>query len=49
MKEFFGFSVRCADGVSIDELAPSCPNLKIGVAAVHEIRVFGYDIVVTFS
>jgi hypothetical protein len=27
---FFGFSVQCAAGVTIEELAAWCPNNKIG-------------------
>jgi len=43
----FGFSVQCADEVLLDRLAGWCPNKKLGVATVGEIRTLGYDVVVT--
>jgi hypothetical protein len=46
---FFGFSVQCVEGVSLEQLAYWCPNQKIGVTTVGEVRVLGYDVVVTSS
>jgi hypothetical protein len=43
----YGFSVQSADQVPFDELASWCPNKKVGVATVGEIRALGYDVVVT--
>jgi hypothetical protein len=43
----FGFSVQCADGVPLEELAALCPNRRIGITTVGEIRLLGYDVVVT--
>jgi hypothetical protein len=43
----YGFSVQCADEVPLDRLAGLCPNWKVGVATVGEIRFLGYDVVVT--
>jgi hypothetical protein len=43
----YGFSVQCADKLSLDQLAGVCPNRKVGVATVGEIRVLGYDVVMT--
>jgi hypothetical protein len=43
----FGFSVQCAEGVPLDELAKWCPNRRIGVTTIGEIRALGYDVVVT--
>jgi len=43
----YGFSVQCADAVPLDRLASLCPNKKVGVTTVGEIRVLGYDVVVT--
>ena len=37
----FGFSVQCADEVPLDRLAGWCPNKKVGVATVGEIRAYG--------
>jgi energy-coupling factor transporter ATP-binding protein EcfA2 len=33
--------------VALDGLASWCPNKKIGVTTVGEIRVLGYDVIVT--
>jgi hypothetical protein len=44
---WFGFSVQCAHGIPLDELAAWCPNRKIGITTVGEIRALGYDVVVT--
>lgn len=44
---YFGFSVQCAVGRSIEELASFCPNNKVGVTTVGAIRDLGYDVVVT--
>lgn len=44
---FYGFSVQSADGISLEELASWCPNNKIGVTTVGEIRGLGYDVVMT--
>lgn len=46
-QEVFGFSVQCAVGVSLEELAFWCPNNRIGMTTVGEIRRLGYDVVVT--
>ncbi len=43
----FGFSVQCAERVPLERLAGWCPNKKVGVTTVGEIRVLGYDVVVT--
>jgi hypothetical protein len=43
----FGFSVQSADAVALEELAAWCPNRKIGITTVGEIRALGYDVVVT--
>ena len=43
----YGFSVQCADEVPLNRLAGWCPNKKVGIATVGEIRVLGYDVVVT--
>jgi len=44
---WFGFSVQSADGIPLEELAAWCPNPKIGITTVGEIRALGYDVVVT--
>jgi hypothetical protein len=43
----FGFSVQCAEGVSLRELARWCPNQIVGITTVGEIRAIGYDVVIT--
>jgi hypothetical protein len=43
----FGFSVQCAEQVAFEQLARWCPNNKVGVTTVGEIRALGYDVVVT--
>jgi hypothetical protein len=43
----FGFSVQSADGVTLNRLAAWCPNRKVGVLTVGEIRALGYDVVIT--
>jgi len=43
----FGFSAQSADGVPLDRLAAWCPNRKVGVLTVGEIRALGYDVVIT--
>jgi hypothetical protein len=43
----FGFSVQCAARVPLEGLAAWCPNRKIGITTVGEIRALGYDAVVT--
>ena len=46
---FFGFSVQCRYGVTLEELAKWCPNKKISVSIVGEIRKLGYDVVRTIG
>ena len=43
----FGFSVQSAEGIPLEALAAWCPNRKIGITTVGEIRALGYDVVVT--
>ena len=43
----FGFSVQCDDGVPWEKLAVWCPNHKVGVTTVGEIRALEYDVIVT--
>ena len=43
----YGFSVQSASGVTFERLAAVCPNRKVGVLTVAEIRELGYDVVVT--
>ena len=43
----YGFSVQCAAGVSLDDLASALPHGTIAVTTVGEIRSLGYDVVVT--
>jgi hypothetical protein len=43
----YGFSVQCAAGESVEELAGACRNNTVGVTTVGRIREFGYDVVVT--
>jgi hypothetical protein len=43
----FGFSVQCDDGIPWEKLAGWCPNQKVGVTTVGEIRALGYDVIVT--
>lgn len=43
----YSFSVQSAHGVELDRLASWCPNRRVGVSSVAEIRSLGYDIVVT--
>jgi hypothetical protein len=43
----YGFSVQSADQVPFEGLASWCPNNKVGVATVGEIRALGYDVVIT--
>jgi hypothetical protein len=41
------FSVQCAAGVEFAELAAWCPNRRVGVLTVSEVRGLGYDVVRT--
>ncbi len=43
----WGFSVQCAKHVPFEGLAGWCPDKKVGVTTVGEIRVLGYDVAVT--
>lgn len=43
----FGYSVQCDDVVPWEKLAGWCPNQKVGVTTVGEIRALGYDVIVT--
>lgn len=43
----YGFSVQSAPDVPLDRLASWCPNRRVGVCSVAEIRGLGYDIVIT--
>jgi hypothetical protein len=43
----YGFSVQCAAKIAFDQLAGWCPNNRVGVTTVGEIRALGYDVVVT--
>jgi hypothetical protein len=44
---FFGFSVQCAEGATINVLAAWCRNNKIGWTTVGAVRSVGYDVVTT--
>ena len=43
----FGFSVQSATGLAFDRLAAWCPNRRVGLTTVGEIRALGYDVVTT--
>jgi len=43
----YGFSVQSAGQVTFEQLAAWCPNKKVGVTTVGEIRALGYDVIVT--
>ena len=42
-----GFSVECAEGLSVAELAASLPHAQVGVTTVAIIRAAGGDVVRT--
>ena len=42
-----GFSVECAEGSSVDELAKSIPHSQLGVTTVGAVRASGGDVVRT--
>lgn len=43
----YGFSVQSRSGYSIERLATSCPNGRIGVLRAAVLRRLRYDVVVT--
>lgn len=43
----YGFSVQSAPMIVFEELARWCPNKKVGLLTVGEVRSFGYDVVPT--
>jgi hypothetical protein len=44
---FFGFSVQAAAGLTVEQLAASCPNKSVGFTTVAKIRIMGYEVVRT--
>ncbi len=43
----YGFSVQSAAQIAFEQLAAWCPNEKVGVTTVGEIRALGCDVMVT--
>lgn len=43
----YGFSVQCAGGIEALELARVCPNNLVGSTTVGQIRLLGYNVVIT--
>lgn len=43
----YGFSVQCAAGLSVQQLAAACRNKSVGFTTVGQIREMGYDVVQT--
>lgn len=41
---YYGFSVQAAVELTVEQLAPECPNNVIGYTAQGEIRMLGYEV-----
>jgi hypothetical protein len=41
---YYGFSVQCAAGATLDELGSGLRNKHLGVTTVAAIRELGYDV-----